>query len=83
VTPLAVIGHDRSTTTMAKGAAPMLHCGGMEGKLVPERDYANKLTGRTVCVSCSLWNCWHAAGRPCDITGCECTVGSEYQRDRS
>lgn len=51
----------------------------MDGKLVPERSYVNDLqyTGRMVCVSCSLWNCWHQRGQPCDIRGCECTLGND------
>jgi hypothetical protein len=28
--------------------------------------------GLSVCVSCYLWNCWHAADQPCDIYGCRC-----------
>ena len=49
----------------------------MDGKLVPERDPINRYTGRMVCVSCHLWNCWHKRGQPCDIRGCECDLGHE------
>jgi hypothetical protein len=47
----------------------------VEGQLVPERDLELNPTGRQVCVSCELWNCWHYHGEPCDITGCQCDLG--------
>ena len=52
----------------------------MQGKLAPEIDYAGHVTGKMVCISCHLWNCWHGKGEPCDITGCECELGHEDQQ---
>lgn len=45
----------------------------MKGKLVRDGD-------RLVCVSCFRWNCWHSTETPCDIEGCECTVGNKYHK---
>lgn len=48
----------------------------MRDKLVAEIDTRLGATGRMVCVSCNLWNCWHQHGEPCDIYGCQCELGS-------
>jgi hypothetical protein len=31
---------------------------------------------RMVCASCFLFNCWHGRLSPCDVPGCECTLGN-------
>ena len=43
--------------------------------LVPERDMYMNPTGKQVCKSCDLWNCWHRKQQPCDIHGCQCERG--------
>ena len=42
----------------------------MEGKLIIE-------AGKSYCVSCWGWNCWHPVKQPCDIDGCTCRRGSK------
>lgn len=44
-------------------------------ELIPERDSGMNLTGRMMCMSCHLWNCWHQSGESCDIRGCQCVRG--------
>lgn len=54
----------------------------MPDKLVPERDLWDNYTGRMLCVSCSLWNCWHNSGEDCDVDGCQCNLGHGGGGDR-
>lgn len=54
----------------------------MPDKLVPERDLWDRYTGRMLCVSCSLWNCWHEREQDCDVPGCECNLGHGGSFDR-
>jgi hypothetical protein len=40
-----------------------------------ERLVRDPADGTWKCVSCYLWNCWHAAGEHCDVPRCGCERG--------